>query len=810
MKKLKYQICYTLRNKIWPYKNSRLRHFYSLRGKFLLRRKSVSVFRNYYVKKKYGVMRKRSYMGRLNVTRKFILANKSMKWIVGRRRFLPYLPLNVKKRANRQHALSLQKKKYFKLFYNFKREKSLINIYKKQWLKKRDFKEEAFFKHLEGRIDMFVYRLRLLPTLYSTHQYINHFGVYINNKLVRNTNFILKVGDIVSLNNNHWNLFSDRLKHKLLMRSYGLKALKNRRIYTLKKSIDFIKKLYKSRIFYFKSIVLQEYKKNRLVFFHLYKLFVKILNKDTQKNNEELVLLFKLFIKEYLNFCKAYKNLFNGLKIYDKEEPENPKKKARNIAYILSKLNRNLNKSSTKNLRSDNQKRTFTTKVRKNNFFKKNKKKNSFNYQKSKTIFVKKKELHKNQVHKNDTYKLIKISLLLYKINSFFVRLKYTLLEQKHQKLSNISALELVDKQNFLHLKEEKLNELIDETRDYLEGREKLQKKLRNELYKKEKLVLLIDLRNLVLRIQNFSFDWILNLYSSHGGKTLKQRLKTLKRQNRSFYFKQAKRKGFWKKIIAKRKSMLVNIFSKPYLNEVISTNINYLLKDKFLKRSVFKNNMISNKISRALFKSVLLLIQSNKLESGLNFDVLEKNENLKEYIKNFLITEKKKLVLRKFKLMHKKKNKEVIKFIDNKLEVLKHYFTLINNDNFYSTLLKSFEQKNKVTKNKVKLKSKSFLIKKRSLSSVNNLKQSVKLRLFSSAKELKRIKYLVKMQRIKKQRSRLKKIHRPHWYIPSYIEFDFRTLRGALVYYPNQKDIVHPFLSNVNDIINFYKNKNL
>jgi transposase-like protein len=65
-------------------------------------------------------------------------------------------------------------------------------------------------------------------------------------------------------------------------------------------------------------------------------------------------------------------------------------------------------------------------------------------------------------------------------------------------------------------------------------------------------------------------------------------------------------------------------------------------------------------------------------------------------------------------------------------------------------------------------------------------------------------------MQRVKKQRSRLKKIHRPHWYIPNYIEFDFRTLRGALVYYPTQKEIVHPFLSNINDIINFYKNKNL
>jgi len=261
MKKLKYQVCYILRNKIWPYKNSRLRHFYSMRAKFLLRRKFVNVFKNFYIKKKYGVMKKRKFLGRLNVTRKFILANKSMKWIMGRRRFLPYLPLNVKKRANRQHALSLQKKKYFKLFYNFKREKSLIDIYKKQWLKKRDFKEEAFFRHLEGRLDMFVYRLRLLPTLYSTHQYINHFGVYVNNKLIRNTNFILKVGDIVSLNNRHWGLFNDRLKHKLLIRSYGLKALKNRRNFTLKKSIEFIKKLYKSRIFYFKSIILQEYKK---------------------------------------------------------------------------------------------------------------------------------------------------------------------------------------------------------------------------------------------------------------------------------------------------------------------------------------------------------------------------------------------------------------------------------------------------------------------------------------------------------------------------------------------------------------------
>jgi hypothetical protein len=108
---------------------------------------------------------------------------------------------------------------------------------------------------------------------------------------------------------------------------------------------------------------------------------------------------------------------------------------------------------------------------------------------------------------KNNTYNLIKMSLLLYKINFFFLKLKYILLKQNYFQLFNISSSKLVDNQNFFHLKKEKLDTLIEETGEYLNNREDLQIKLLRELYKKEKLVLLIDLRNLVLRIQNFSFD---------------------------------------------------------------------------------------------------------------------------------------------------------------------------------------------------------------------------------------------------------------------------------------------------------------
>jgi hypothetical protein len=166
------------------------------------------------------------------------------------------------------------------------------------------------------------------------------------------------------------------------------------------------------------------------------------------------------------------------------------------------------------------------------------------------------------------------------------------------------------------------------------------------------------------------------------------------------------------------------------------------------------------------LFKSVLLLFKNDKNLSLNNQEKLLQNKNFKNYVKNFLTEEKKKLLLKKFMLSKRKLNKSnalIIKFIKDKINVLNYYLTLIHNETFFENLVKSFFKKENFIKNGPKIKSKSFLIKKRRLSSINNLEKSTKLRIFSNSKELKRIKHLIKMQRVKKQRSRLKKIHRPH-----------------------------------------------
>jgi small subunit ribosomal protein S4 len=46
---------------------------------------------------------------------------------------------------------------------------------------------------------MVVFRMRLLPTIYSSHQFIDHQGVLVNNKLITIPSYKVKIGDIVSI-----------------------------------------------------------------------------------------------------------------------------------------------------------------------------------------------------------------------------------------------------------------------------------------------------------------------------------------------------------------------------------------------------------------------------------------------------------------------------------------------------------------------------------------------------------------------------------------------------------------------------------
>lgn len=68
-------------------------------------------------------------------------------------------------------------------------------------------------------------------------------------------------------------------------------------------------------------------------------------------------------------------------------------------------------------------------------------------------------------------------------------------------------------------------------------------------------------------------------------------------------------------------------------------------------------------------------------------------------------------------------------------------------------------------------------------------------------------IMYYLTKRRLKKERKlaipRLKKVH---WYLPSYIYFDVRTLRAVFLYNPKAEEIMHSFKCSLKDVHSFYR----
>lgn len=191
--KPRYKKCYQVRNKIWINKNSKLRGFY------ILRKLQHTRFR----KKKL----------------------KSMKWNIVRRFLLP-------RRQNRTYSkfrykTLFQNKQKLKYFYGKIKEYQLQYIFQTKWVQQKAFKQNIFIGTLEQRLDVVLYRVKLLPTIFASHQLISHQGVYVNNNLITTVNYKLKCGDIISLSPDHWSILYDRLHDKLIKRSHGHKILTN-------------------------------------------------------------------------------------------------------------------------------------------------------------------------------------------------------------------------------------------------------------------------------------------------------------------------------------------------------------------------------------------------------------------------------------------------------------------------------------------------------------------------------------------------------------------------------------------------------
>lgn len=90
--------------------------------------------------------------------------------------------------------------KIFNIFYGGLRKKALKK--KLQKIKKRNI-VNFYFNFLaifEKRLDIILYRANFFSSIRSAQQYIVHGNVSVNNKIIKKKSFILKTGDLISVN----------------------------------------------------------------------------------------------------------------------------------------------------------------------------------------------------------------------------------------------------------------------------------------------------------------------------------------------------------------------------------------------------------------------------------------------------------------------------------------------------------------------------------------------------------------------------------------------------------------------------------
>ena len=124
---------------------------------------------------------------------------------LGRKSILNYTHLQPNTRV---YGLRLKAKQLVKKYYGDLTEKQL----KKYYQIIRDSKDNSrIFSLIESRLDVFIYRTLFAPTLFEARQLINHGYFLINGIKVKQKNYLLKQGDILSVYNKHWFLLFNKI-----------------------------------------------------------------------------------------------------------------------------------------------------------------------------------------------------------------------------------------------------------------------------------------------------------------------------------------------------------------------------------------------------------------------------------------------------------------------------------------------------------------------------------------------------------------------------------------------------------------------
>jgi small subunit ribosomal protein S4 len=106
----------------------------------------------------------------------------------------------VGRKKSSDHGVQLLAKQVLKGYYGNIGERQFHNIFKKAFNSKGDTSENMI-KLLESRLDAFVYRSKMAPTIFAARQFVSHGLVLVNGKRVNIRSYVLKLGDEVTLKN---------------------------------------------------------------------------------------------------------------------------------------------------------------------------------------------------------------------------------------------------------------------------------------------------------------------------------------------------------------------------------------------------------------------------------------------------------------------------------------------------------------------------------------------------------------------------------------------------------------------------------
>lgn len=117
---------------------------------------------------------------------------------INKREYAPGQHGQTRRRKTSDFGLQLKAKQRLKGYYGNITEKQFRRTYDEASRRRGDTSENLIGL-LESRLDAFVYRLGVVPTVFAARQFVNHGHVLVNGQRVNIPSYRLSVGDEVSV-----------------------------------------------------------------------------------------------------------------------------------------------------------------------------------------------------------------------------------------------------------------------------------------------------------------------------------------------------------------------------------------------------------------------------------------------------------------------------------------------------------------------------------------------------------------------------------------------------------------------------------